>query len=82
MSFEANIEEVEIENGNELFPIFLKLKNFQTLIVGGGNVGLEKLSALITNSPKAKVTIVADLFLQEVNTLPSASSSVSLKIAI
>ncbi len=78
MSFEANIEEVEIENGNELFPIFLKLKNFQTLIVGGGNVGLEKLSALITNSPKAKVTIVADLFLQEVKDLAIQYPTISI----
>lgn len=44
---------------NNLFPIFLKLENLQTLIVGGGNVGLEKLAAILANSPQAKVTLVA-----------------------
>lgn len=50
---------------NTLFPVFLKLENFNTLLVGGGNVGLEKLSALLGNSPHARVTVVADRFLPE-----------------
>ncbi|MCK5209832.1 MAG: bifunctional precorrin-2 dehydrogenase/sirohydrochlorin ferrochelatase [Cyclobacteriaceae bacterium] len=45
---------------NSLYPIFLKLENLQTLLVGAGNVGLEKLTALLKNSPEARVTIVAD----------------------
>jgi precorrin-2 dehydrogenase/sirohydrochlorin ferrochelatase len=44
---------------NNLFPIFLKLDSLTTLIVGGGNVGLEKLSAILKNSPAAKVLLVA-----------------------
>jgi precorrin-2 dehydrogenase/sirohydrochlorin ferrochelatase len=44
---------------NNLFPIFLKLESLQTLIVGGGHVGLEKLSAILRNSPSARVTLVA-----------------------
>lgn len=51
---------------NELFPIFLKLENLNTLIVGGGNVGLEKLTAILNNSPKAKVTLVAPLVRNEI----------------
>ena len=43
---------------NELFPIYLKLHQINTLLVGGGAVGLEKLQALIANSPKAKVHVV------------------------
>lgn len=43
---------------NPLFPIFLKLKHLNTLIVGGGNVGLEKISALLRNSPEARVMLV------------------------
>lgn len=46
-------------NGNTLFPVFLKLHHLHTLLVGGGNVGLEKLEALLRNAPMAKVTIVA-----------------------
>jgi siroheme synthase-like protein len=48
--------------GNSLFPIFLKLDQIQTLIVGGGNVGLEKLDALLRNDHEANVTIVAKKF--------------------
>ncbi|WP_026904445.1 TSUP family transporter [Pedobacter glucosidilyticus] len=55
--------------GNQLFPIFLKLQNFNTLLVGGGNVGLEKLEAMLNNSPDANITVVADRYLDEVFTL-------------
>jgi uncharacterized protein len=48
-----------IDNKNQLFPVFLKLDQLQTLLVGGGNIGLEKLHSLLSNSPEAKVTIVA-----------------------
>lgn len=44
---------------NNLFPVFLKLESLSTLIVGGGNVGLEKLTAVLKNSPAANVTLVA-----------------------
>ena len=45
--------------GNQLFPIFLQLNQLQTLLVGGGNVALEKLTALLGNSPHSAMTIVA-----------------------
>ncbi|SDQ21606.1 precorrin-2 dehydrogenase/sirohydrochlorin ferrochelatase family protein [Flagellimonas zhangzhouensis] len=48
---------------NELYPIFLKVSQLQVLIVGGGNVGLEKLSFLLKSSPNAKVLMVAPEFL-------------------
>ena len=51
---------------NELFPIFLKLKQLNVLIVGGGNVGLEKLSAILANSPDAHVTVLALSIKQEI----------------
>lgn len=44
---------------NTLFPVFLKLDQLHTLVVGGGNVGVEKVSALLTQSPNARVTVVA-----------------------
>lgn len=45
-------------SGNTLFPIFLKLEHLNTLVVGGGNVGLEKISALLRNCPEARVMLV------------------------
>lgn len=50
---------------NELFPIFLKMHQINTLLVGGGNVGLEKLHAITKSSPNAKVHIVAKEMLPE-----------------
>ena len=56
---------------NELYPIFLKVSELQVLIIGGGNVGLEKLTFLLKSSPNAKVTLVAKWFLPELITLAS-----------
>jgi len=44
---------------NLLFPVFLKLENLQVLLVGAGKVGLEKLTAILHNSPGTAVTVVA-----------------------
>ncbi|TMU54662.1 precorrin-2 dehydrogenase/sirohydrochlorin ferrochelatase family protein [Flagellimonas algicola] len=48
---------------NELYPVFLKVNNLKVLIVGGGNVGVEKLTFLLKSSPKAQVQMVAPEFL-------------------
>ncbi len=50
---------------NELYPIFLKASNINILIVGAGNVGLEKLSFLLKSSPNANVQMVAPQFLDD-----------------
>jgi len=50
---------------NPLFPAFLKLENLRVLLVGGGNVGLEKLTAILRSSPATAVTIVSLTFLKE-----------------
>ena len=44
---------------NRLFPVFLKLEELEVLLVGGGKVGLEKLTAILQNAPASSVTIVA-----------------------
>ena len=54
---------------NELYPIFLKVATLEVLIVGGGNVGLEKLTFLLKSSPSANVTIVSKAFIPEVISL-------------
>jgi len=56
---------------NNLYPIFLKMQQLEILIVGGGNVALEKLSFLLKSSPDAKVTIVAPVFKEEIRQLAS-----------
>ncbi len=47
---------------NELYPIFLKVSNLKILIVGGGNVALEKLTFLLKSSPNAQVEMVSPMF--------------------
>ncbi|PUV24358.1 precorrin-2 dehydrogenase/sirohydrochlorin ferrochelatase family protein [Sphingobacterium athyrii] len=44
---------------NKLFPIFVKLDQIETLLVGGGKVALEKFQALITNDERSNLTVVA-----------------------
>lgn len=51
---------------NTLFPIFVKMHQIQTLLVGAGPVGLEKLQAIFRSSPEAKVKIVAENVIPEV----------------
>jgi precorrin-2 dehydrogenase / sirohydrochlorin ferrochelatase len=63
---------------NPLFPIFLKLENLQTLLVGGGNVGLEKLEALLLNSPQSDIMIVADFFKDELLALAADHPGVKI----
>lgn len=50
---------------NNLYPIFLKTSNLEVLIVGGGNVSLEKLTFLLKSSPDAKVQMIALEFLAD-----------------
>ncbi len=48
----------DVSDSNTLFPVFLKLEELSLLIIGGGNVALEKLNAVLNNSPKTKIKLV------------------------
>ena len=63
---------------NNLFPIFLKLENLHTLIVGGGYVGLEKITAVLDNSPEATVTLVSPEIRQEVREIAAHNDRIRL----
>lgn len=54
---------------NELYPIFLKVAQLNTLLIGAGFVGLEKLSFLLKSSPHAQVTVVSREISEEVREL-------------
>src|SRR5688572_33409316 len=66
------------EARNNLFPVFLKLEELDTLIVGGGNVGLDKLTALLKSSPAARVTLVAEKFHDEIRAIASEKKKIRL----
>ncbi|HXC05373.1 MAG TPA: TSUP family transporter [Bacteroidia bacterium] len=66
-------------HGNTLFPIFLKLEGFRVLIVGGGKIGLEKIQAVLTNSPDTRVVLVAPRILPDIFVLASNYPGVELR---
>lgn len=51
---------------NELFPVFLKLQQLNLLIVGGGEVGWEKMEKMFHHTQSVKVKIVAPDIKQEI----------------
>ncbi|WP_234734621.1 precorrin-2 dehydrogenase/sirohydrochlorin ferrochelatase family protein [Tellurirhabdus bombi] len=63
---------------NTLFPIFVKIEKLQTLVVGGGYVGLEKLTALLANAPEAPITLVAPEIRAEIVELASQNANLTL----
>jgi precorrin-2 dehydrogenase/sirohydrochlorin ferrochelatase len=66
------------EERNNLFPVFLKLEELETLIVGGGNVGLEKINALLKSSPLAKITLVSLKIHDDIRALAIQSKNIKL----
>jgi uncharacterized protein len=74
------MESLMEENGtiNNLFPVFVKLENLRLLIVGGGKIGLEKLQAVLQNSPATTISIVAPAISQPVRELAALHPAVRL----
>jgi uncharacterized protein len=66
------------EEGNQLFPIFLKLNELHTRIVGGGYVGMEKVTAVLANSPSATVTLVSPEIRAEIRELAEQFTNLTL----
>jgi siroheme synthase-like protein len=62
-------QEAAKNHKNQLYPVFLKLEQLNILLVGAGNVGLEKLNSILSNSPEARITIVAPEVKEEVTRL-------------
>lgn len=75
---DTNLEVTSDSGMNQLFPVFLKLEHLHVLIVGGGNIGLEKITAVLKNSPKTKVTLVARRILPEIQEFRKLSNRLTL----
>lgn len=65
-------------NKNNLFPIFLKLEELRLLIIGAGEIGYEKLGTVLSNTPEAHVTVVANFIKKEVRELAFQHTNVQL----
>ncbi len=70
---------VQQPDTNHLFPVFLKLEQLRVLLVGGGKVGLEKLTAILHNAPATRVTLVATKISEAVKALAADYPQVILK---
>ncbi len=65
---------------NTLFPIYVKLDQINTLLIGGGAVGLEKLQAMLNNSPDANIKIIAREVSAAITALVESNSRLSLEV--
>jgi len=65
-------------SGNHLLPLFLKLDHRTVLVVGGGPIALQKIEAIVANSPAASITVVAKDISPPVRAIAERSSSITL----
>ncbi len=63
---------------NPLYPVFLKPQSLHFLIVGGGEVGSEKLRNLLKSSPEAKVRLVAPEVSEEIRAMEATHGAVTV----
>ena len=66
------------KQGNRLFPVFLQLEKMNVLIVGGGAVAMEKLTAILQNSPNTSIHVVAKEFLPAFKSLAKKAARISI----
>jgi uncharacterized protein len=84
MSNEAFIENINYQKnqpektGNNLFPVFLKLENLRLLIIGGGNVGFEKLNTVLQNAPLTSIKLIAPEISNEIKQLGESHANIEL----
>ncbi|MCD0488746.1 TSUP family transporter [Pedobacter sp. MC2016-14] len=64
--------------GNQLFPVFIKLNTLQTVVVGGGPIGLEKLTAIVGNSAEANVNLIGREIIPELRQFAAAYPKVRI----
>jgi len=73
-----NKKTIPTESTNNLFPVFVKLEELKLLIVGGGNVGLEKLQTVLQNSPSTAITVVAPEIISAIRELTARHPNIRL----
>ncbi len=67
-----------MKDSNNLFPIFLKLENLRLVMVGGGLIGLEKLEAVLANSPNTTITLVATTIIEDIKHIAAQHPAITL----
>lgn len=64
---------------NRLFPVFLKLENLSVLIIGGGNVALEKLNAVLANSPLTVIRLVSLTIDERIHEIAKVNPNITIE---
>ena len=64
--------------GNQLFPVFIKLNELHTLVIGAGPVGLEKLHQLLNNSRHARIPVLAETVIDELRAFAAGFPTVDI----
>lgn len=78
ISVEQDEQPASPDAANYLFPVFLKLEQLSLLIVGGGYVGNEKLTAVLQNSPKTTIKLVAISISEEIKEVAKSYPNITL----
>jgi precorrin-2 dehydrogenase / sirohydrochlorin ferrochelatase len=74
----THAETIKNGKGNELFPVFFRMDKLHLVVIGGGAVGTEKVSAILKNSPDASVHVIAPEINQEIVDLTKQHSGLKL----
>jgi siroheme synthase-like protein len=74
-----SVQDEKAADSNQLFPVFLKLNELHTVLIGAGNVGLEKLTAILNNSSYARVTVIAENIIPEVHLLSTEFPGITIR---
>lgn len=69
---------MSVETINNLLPVFLKLETFRVLIVGGGNVARDVVSAILHNSPTTRIKLVATHVSDEIKAMAVSSDTLEI----
>ncbi len=64
--------------GNQLFPVFLKLNQLHTVIIGAGPIGYEKLTSVLKQSEQARIIVIAEEITAEVAALAAQRPQITL----
>lgn len=78
VSIPESVPVPDVINDNNLFPVFLKLQDLSLLIIGGGNVALEKLTSVLNNSPQTKIKLVSIQLCEAIKKIAEQKETIKL----